>query len=52
MSVSNAIESVKTTSMENVSTGVFHENKEHYLRCKDNAKKAYDTITYVKIPIK
>ena len=32
------IESVKTTSMENASTGVLDKNKEHYLRCKDKAK--------------
>ena len=48
------IERVKTTYMENVSTGVIDKNKEHYLRCKDKANnhiKTY-TITYVKIPIK
>ena len=33
------VESVKTTSMENVSAGVLDKNKEHYLRCKDKAKK-------------
>ena len=26
--------------MENVSTGVLDKNKEHYLRCKDNAEKS------------
>ena len=29
------IESVKTTSMENVSKGVLDKHKEHYVRCKD-----------------
>ena len=47
------IESVKTTFMENVSTGVLDKNKEHYLKCKDQAKKSHNlfmtyTITYVK----
>ena len=50
------IESVNTTSMENVSTGVLDENKEHYLRCTDKAKKSHyalgHTIIYVKVPIK
>ena len=32
------IGSVKTISMENVSTGVLDKNKQHYLRCKDKAK--------------
>ena len=50
------IETVKTTSVENVSTGVPDENKGHFSRCKFKAKivwciKTY-TITYVKIPIK
>ena len=31
------IESIKTTSMENVSTRVLDKNKEHYLGCKDIA---------------
>ena len=40
-----------------VSTGVIDKNKEHYLRCKDKAKKSMTNnktykITYVKIPIK
>ena len=35
MAIYVLIESVKTTSMENVSTGVLDKNKEHYLRCKD-----------------
>ena len=33
------IESVKTTSMENVSTEGFDKNKEHYFSCKDKTKK-------------
>ena len=33
------IESIKTTSMENVSTGVLDKNKEHYLRCKRWSRK-------------
>ena len=43
-----SIESVKTTSMENVSTGVFNKNKEHYLRCKVKAKK-YDVLRHKQI---
>ena len=31
------IESIKTTSMENVSSGVHDKNKEHYLKCKGKA---------------
>ena len=44
------IESVKATSMENVSTGVLDKNKEHYLRCKDKAKKimrCFKTYNYI-----
>ena len=33
------MESVKTTSMENVSTWVFDDNKEHYFNCKDKILK-------------
>ena len=33
-----SIESIKTTSMETVSTGVLDKNKEHYLRSKDIAE--------------
>ena len=43
------IESVKATSMENVSTGVLHKNEEHYLRCKDKAKKAYDVLSNIQL---
>ena len=35
-------ESVKTTSMENVSARVLDTNKELYLRCKYKAKNSYD----------
>ena len=41
------MESVKTTSMENVSTRVLDEIKEHYLRCKDTAKKSYDVLGHI-----
>ena len=33
------VESVNTTSVENVTTGVLDKNEKHYLRCKDKAKK-------------
>ena len=52
-SLLDPIESVKTTSMENVSTGVLDRIKEHYLKYIDKAEKSYDvlrhTIAYVKI---
>ena len=32
------VESVKTASMENVSTGLLDKNKEYYLKCTDKAK--------------
>ena len=35
------VESIKTTSMENVSKGVLDKNTEHYLRCQNKAKKSY-----------
>ena len=35
--------------MENVSTGVLDENKEHYLRYKDKAKKSYDVIRDIQL---
>ena len=41
------IESVKTTSMENVSVGVLDKNKEHYLRCKDKAKKSEMLLNFI-----
>ena len=38
--VNDHIESIKTTSMETVSTGVLEKkNKEHYLSSKDKAEK-------------
>ena len=42
-----SIESIKITSMENVSTGVLDKNKEHYLRFKDKADKSYYVMTYI-----
>ena len=48
----SSIESIKTTSIGTVSTGVRDINKEHYLRSKDKAEKWYIktyTIAYVKI---
>ena len=41
------IESIKTTSMETVSTGVLDRNKEHYLRSKDKAEKSYDVLRHI-----
>ena len=46
--------SIKTTSIENVSTEVLEKNKEHYSRSKDKADKIIlcikpYTIAYVKI---
>ena len=38
----NLIESMKTMSMETVSTGVLDKNKEHYLRSEYKAEKSYD----------
>ena len=43
------IESIKTTSMETVSTGVLDKNKEHYLRRKDKAEKAYDMSRHIRL---
>ena len=47
---------IKTTSMENVSTGLRDKNKEHYLRCKIKTKKIWCfktyTVAYVKIRYK
>ena len=42
MTLTVFIETIKTTSMENVSTGELDKNKEHYLRCQDKAEKSYD----------
>ena len=43
------IESMKTTSLETVSTGVLDKNKEHYLRSKGKAEKSYDVLRYIKL---
>ena len=40
---------MKTTSMETGSTGVLDKNKEHYLRCKDKAEKAYDASRHIRL---
>ena len=40
------IVSTKTTSMEDVSTGVLDKNKD-YLRRKDKAKKRYDVSRHI-----
>ena len=41
-----SIESIKTTSMEDVSTGVLEKNKE-YLRSKDKGEKWYDVSRHI-----
>ena len=43
------MESIKTTSMEKVSTGVLDENKERYLRSKDLAEKSYDALRHIQL---
>ena len=43
------IESIKTTSMENITTGVLDKNKEHYLRSKDKAEKSYDVLRHIQL---
>ena len=45
------IESVNTTFVENVSTGVLHKNKQHYryLSCKDKTKKPYDVLRHIQL---
>ena len=43
------MESMKTTSMEAISTGVLDKNKEHYLRSKDKAEKLYDVLRHVQL---
>ena len=45
----NAIESMKITSMETVSTGVRDQNKELYLRRKYKAEKAYDVSRHIRL---
>ena len=43
------VDRIKTTSMENVSTGVLEKNIEHYLRSKDKAEKWYDVSRYIQL---
>ena len=35
--------------MENVSTGVFGKNKEHYSICDDKAEKSYDVLKHIQL---
>ena len=35
--------------MENVSTGVLDKHNEHYLSCKDTAKKSYHVLRHVQL---
>ena len=44
-----AIESIKTTYMENVNTGVLDKNKEPYLRSKDKAEKSNDVLRQIQL---
>ena len=44
-----AIESIKTTSMENVNTGVLDKNKEPYLRSNDKAEKSNDVLRQIQL---
>ena len=41
------LESIKTTSLENVSIGVVEKNKEQYERSKDKAEKWYDVSRHL-----
>ena len=43
------VESIKTTSMKNVSTEVLDENKERYSRCKEKAEKSYDVLRHIQL---
>ena len=43
------IESMKTTSMGAVSTGVVDKNKEHYLRSEDKDEKSYDVFRHIQL---
>ena len=45
------IESIKTTSMENVGTGVLDKIEEQHLRCKDKAEKSYDVLRHIHLHI-
>ena len=43
------IESMKTTSMEPIGTGVLDKNKEHYSKSKDKAEKSYDVFRHIQL---
>ena len=43
------IESIKTTSVETVNTGILDKNKEHYLRSTDKAEKYYDKSRHIQL---
>ena len=49
LSLGEPIESVKTTSMENGSTGVLDKDKEHNLRYKDISKKSHDVLRHIQL---
>ena len=38
--------------MENVSTDVLDKFNEHYLRCEDKAKKAYDALRHIQLQLR
>ena len=37
--------------MENVSTRLLDENKEHYLKSKDKAEKSYDVLRHIQLHV-
>ena len=43
------MESMNTTSMETVSTGVLDKSKEHYLGSKDTNEKPYDVLRHIQL---
>ena len=43
------IESIKTTPMETVGTGVLDKNKEYYLGSKDKAERTYDASSHIRL---
>ena len=49
IAIPSLMESVKTTSMEYVSTVVLGKNKEHYSRCKDKVKTSYDALRHMQL---
>ena len=49
MALGYPIESMKITSMETVSAGVFDKNKEHYLRGKDKGEKSYVVLRRIQL---